>query len=54
MFYQILLSPQAKRWAIIIYQDGIYELAPEFLNNLRVKILGNKEVSQKCLNFIEC
>ena len=26
MFYQIFLSPQVKRWAIIAYKDGIYEL----------------------------
>ena len=29
MFYQIFLSPQVKRRAIIIYKDGIYELANE-------------------------
>ena len=26
MFYQIFLSPQVKRWAIIIYKHGIYQL----------------------------
>ena len=24
MFYQILLSPKLKRWAIITYKNGIY------------------------------
>ena len=26
MFYQIFLSPQVKRWEIITYKHGIYEL----------------------------
>ena len=25
MFYQIFLSPQVKRWAIITYKHGIYD-----------------------------
>ena len=25
MFYQIFLSPEVKRWAIITYEHGIYE-----------------------------
>ena len=29
MFYQILLSPQVKRWAIITYKHDIYELRHE-------------------------
>ena len=37
MFYQIFLSPQAKRWAIITDKHGINELP----NDLRVRILGN-------------
>ena len=40
MFYQIFLSPQGKRWATISYKHGIYELSHEFLNDLRLKILG--------------
>ena len=35
MFYQILLSPQAKRWAIITYKHGIYKLPHELPNDLR-------------------
>ena len=54
MFHQIFLSPQVKRWAINTYQDGIYELLHELPNELRLKILGTKEVSRKCLYFIEC
>ena len=34
MFYQILLSPQEKRWAIITYKHGIYELPHDLPNNL--------------------
>ena len=41
MFYQIVLSPQAKRWAIITYQYGVYELPPELPNDFRLMILEN-------------
>ena len=34
MFYQILLSPQVKQWAIITYKHGIYELLNELLNDV--------------------
>ena len=40
MFYQILLSPQVKRWAIIT-KDGIYELPHELPNDLRLRKLEN-------------
>ena len=53
MFYQIILSQQVKRWAMITYKHGIYELPHELLNDLRLRILGNEEISGKCLNFIE-
>ena len=49
MFYQILLSPPVKRWAIITYKHGIYELP----NDLRLRTLGNQEISGKDLNLIE-
>ena len=29
MFYQLFLSPQVKRWAIITYKHGISELHDE-------------------------
>ena len=38
MFYQILLSPQVKRLAIITYKYGIYELPHELPNDLRLRI----------------
>ena len=41
MFYQFFLSVQVKRWAIITYKHGIFELPHEFPNDLRPKILGN-------------
>ena len=53
MFYQILLSPEVKPWAIITYKHGMYELPHELLNNLRLTILGNLEISERCLNFLE-
>ena len=34
MFSQILFSPQVKRWAIITYKHGIYELPNELPNDL--------------------
>ena len=41
MFYQIFLSPEVKRWAIITYKHGIYELSHELPNNLRLGKLGD-------------
>ena len=48
MFYQISVSPQVKRWAIITYKHGIYKLSHEFPNNLR-----SYEISRKCHKQIE-
>ena len=36
MFYQIFLSPQVKRWRIITYKHGIYELLHELPKDLRL------------------
>ena len=41
MFYQILLSPQKKRCAIISYKYGIYRFPNELPNDLRLRKLGN-------------
>ena len=41
MFYQIFLSPQVKRCAIITYKHGIYELPHYLPNDLKLRILGN-------------
>ena len=47
MFYQIFLSSQVKRCAIITYQHGIYELPHGLPNNVRLRKLGNiKKVSK--------
>ena len=35
MFYQIFLSPQVKRWVIITYEHGIYELPNDLRLDLR-------------------
>ena len=40
MFYQIFLSSQVRRWAIISYKHGIYELPHESPNDLRLRKLG--------------
>ena len=53
MFHQSFLSPQVKQLAIITYKHGIYELPRELPNDLRLRILGNWEISGKCLNPIE-
>ena len=48
MFYQIFPSPQVKRWTIITWKHGIYELPHDFPNHLRLfktedlRKLGNK------------
>ena len=53
MFYQIFLSPQVKRCAIITYKHGIYKMPHELLNDLRLRILANSEISGIHLNYIE-
>ena len=39
MFYQIFLSPQVERYAIITFKHGIWELSHQLQNDLRLKIL---------------
>ena len=46
--------PQLKPCAIITYEHGIYDLPHNLPNDLRLRILGNKGLSEKCLNFVEC
>ena len=53
MFYQLFFSPQVKRCAIITDKHGICELPHELPNDLRLRILGNYEISGKSQNFIE-
>ena len=53
IFYQIFFLPQVKRWAIITYKHGIYELSRKLLNDLRLRILGNYDISENCLKSIE-
>ena len=53
MFYQIFLSPQVKRSAIISNKQGVYELSYKLLNYLRLRIVGNKEKSGKSQNLLE-
>ena len=40
MFYQICLSLQVKRCAIVTYKHGIYKLPLELPNDLRIWIVG--------------
>ena len=52
MFYQIFLSPKVKRWAIITYKHGIYELLHDLLNNVRLRILVNIRKLSKIYRMI--
>ena len=53
MAVQIFLSPQMKRRLIISNKYGIYELPPELPNDLKLRILGNYEISGKPQSSIE-
>ena len=52
-WYQIFLSTQVKRSAIISNKKGVYELPHKLPNDLRLRILGNKEKSGKSQNLVE-
>ena len=69
MFYQFFLSPQVKRWAIITYKHGIYEIVSRVAERLKIfrrwaglsthtrkkKDLGSSEIRKyQSLNLIEC
>ena len=41
MFHQLFFTPQVKRYAIINYKHGIYELPHELPNDLRLGTLGS-------------
>ena len=53
MFYQIFLSPQVMRNAIVTNKQRAYELPHELSNYLRLTILGNKEKSEKSQNLLK-
>ena len=53
MFHQSFYSPLPKRWEIVGFRHGIYELTHELPNDLRLRNLGNEETLGKCVNFIE-
>ena len=46
MLYQIFISPQVKQTAIISNKQVIYELPHQMPNDLRLRILGIKEISK--------
>ena len=37
MLYQIFFSPQVKRWVIVTYKHGIFELPHKMWNDLGLK-----------------
>ena len=49
----IFLSSQVKRCMTITYKHGIFELPQELPNDFRLRFLGNEEILEKCLTFIE-
>ena len=51
MFYQTSFSPQVKRWTIITYKYGKYELPIEFPSDIKPNNLGNKEILPKLPKF---
>ena len=53
LFYQIFLSPKVKQSMIISNKQGVYELPHELPNDLRLRILGNKEKLGKSQNLLE-
>ena len=53
MFYEISLSPQVKQWVSVTYKHDILKLPHNVPYDLRLRILRNYEVSEKCLKFIE-
>ena len=53
MFCHIFHSPQMKGCAIITYKHGIDKMRHKLRNDMRVRILGNSEISRNCLNYIE-
>ena len=53
MFYQIFLSPQVKRRAIVSRKHCIYNLSHELPSELGLRILRNYEKSGKFQKFIE-
>ena len=53
MFYQIFLPPQVKRSAIVSNKQVVYELPHELPNDLRLRILENKEKSGKSRNLLK-
>ena len=52
MFYQIFFSPQVKRNAVISNKQGVCEVPRELPNDLRLRILENKEKSGKPQNLL--
>ena len=50
IFCQIFLSPQVKRGEIISIKNSICKLPHELLNDLRLRIVGNQEISRKSKN----
>ena len=51
MFDKIFVSPQVKRIVVISNKHGIYELPHELPNDLRLRNLGNSEISRRSQNF---
>ena len=53
MFYQIFLSPQVKRCAIVTYKHGIYDLAHELPIDFRLKTWELANLSSRFDEFLQ-
>ena len=53
MFDQIFYSPQKKQSMITSNRHGICEYSHKLQNELRLRVLGNLEISEKLQNLIE-
>ena len=52
MFNQFFVLPQMKRCVVNTSKHGLYELLHELSKELRLKILRNQVISEKCISFI--
>ena len=53
MFNQIFLSLQVKQRTIIRNKPGVCELLDELMNDVRLRICGNKKKSGKSQNLLD-
>ena len=50
----MFVSPEVKRIVIISHKHGIRVLLHQLPNELKLRSLGNQEISRRCQNFMNC